>query len=44
MTIGWTAPLNEGGWPIQNYLVWVDDGNGAWPTNPVTVPVASLGS
>jgi hypothetical protein len=44
MTIGWSAPLSNGGWLIQNYLVWVDDGNGVWPSSPISVPLASLGS
>jgi hypothetical protein len=44
MTISWTAPLSDGGWPILSYLIWIDDGNGIWPTNPISVPIASFGS
>lgn len=44
MTISWTAPLSDGGWPILSYLIWVDDGNGIWPTDPISVPIASFGS
>lgn len=44
MTISWTAPISDGGWPILNYLIWVDDGNGVWPANPITVPIASFDS
>jgi titin len=37
ITVGWEAPLSDGGWPITSYLIWVDDGAGNWPTDPISV-------
>jgi hypothetical protein len=35
ITIEWTRPENEGGWPVIDYLIWVTDEEGVWPAEPV---------
>jgi hypothetical protein len=44
MTISWSAPESNGGWPIQNYLIWVDNGNGIWPSTSISVPIGNFGA
>lgn len=42
ITIGWLPPSEEGGWPINSYLIWVDDGNDNWPTDPIEASVETF--
>lgn len=39
MTISWQSVTITGGWDVTNYLIWVDDGHGNWPSSPITVPI-----
>jgi len=42
ITISFTQPENIGGWPVTAYLIWVDDGQGNWATNPVSINASAL--
>ena len=38
----WQRPESHGGWPILTFEIWIDDGAGTWPTDPVSLDVAAL--
>ena len=42
MDITWVRPEDEGGWPIQSFNLWVDDGAGQWPNAPISVDASTL--
>jgi len=42
ISIGWSAPDTDNGWPIISYSVWVDDGAGNWPASAVVVIAATF--
>lgn len=42
ITIAWGVPELDGGWPIESYDLWIDNGNGVWPTEPTTVMASAL--
>lgn len=31
-----------GGWAVTDYMLWVDDGAGNWPSVPTALPIGSL--
>ena len=38
----WQRPESHGGWPTLTFEIWIDDGAGTWPTDPVSLDVAAL--
>ena len=38
----WTVPESLGGWPIDSYEIWVDDGAGTWPTDHILLDATLL--
>ena len=42
INISWGKCESEGGWPITEYQIWVDDGAGVWPVQPISVVASTL--
>ena len=38
----WTISENYGGWPIQTFEIWVDDGAGTWPESPISLDASII--
>ena len=38
----WVRPESNGGWSIETFEIWIDDGAGNWPANPISLSVAIL--
>lgn len=42
ITLTWLKPESNGGWPILTFELWIDDGAGTWPADPVSLDAAVL--
>lgn len=40
--IVWQKPEVDGGWPVTFFEIWVDDGAGTWPDDPISVDTSPL--
>ena len=38
----WEKPETNGGWSILTFEIWIDDGAGTWPDDPISLDIATL--